>query len=169
VWVDNETIVVTLTGIGGLLPCMDLYTREQAAPNPFRVVDVEGTAWDPLIIAGNDAVPSSNFARYLIDFQKQGAAGWVTLVDSADPVPGRLDPVGVGVLQSWDLSMLDAPSNALLPPADQLPADQLLDPNESCAYLVRLRAWDRTLLNDGSSVHWSEDFFPVKIINSPLP
>jgi hypothetical protein len=162
-WVDNHPITVELTGVAGLPPCMDLYTRENAAPNAFRTVDVNGTAWDELIVPGDTSVPSNNFARYVLDFQKQGAASWATLVDSATSVPAAGDPVGVGVLASWDLSSVDSATNPL-----GLPADQLLDPDEACSYVLRLQAWDKTLVSE-STVHYSWDLFPVKVINSPLP
>jgi hypothetical protein len=163
VWIDNHPIVGEITGVGGLPPCMDLYTRENAAPNPFRTVDVDGTAWDELIVAGDTSVPSNNFNRYTLEFQKQGAAGWGLLADSTTSVPAAGTPVGVGVLASWDLSTVDSASNPLM-----LPADQLLAPDEACTYLLRLRVWDHTLVSESSS-HYDEDFFPVKVINSPLP
>jgi hypothetical protein len=163
VWVDNEDIQVVLSGVGGLLPCMDLYTRETAAPNAFRTVEVEGTAWDELIVAGDTSVPSNNFNKYVLEFQKQGAAGWAVLADSATSVPAAGTPVGVGVLANWDLGAVDRTTNPL-----GLPNDQLLDANEACTYLLRLRAWDHTLVSE-STTHHGEDFFPVKIINAPQP
>ena len=164
VWVDNEDVEAAITGIGGLLPCMDLYMKEKTPPHGFRTVDVEGTAWDSLIVATDPNAPSDNFGQYILDFQKQGASGWQVLETSTSPVPARPSPVGVGVLKTWDLKTLDRPSNP-----GGYPLAQLLHPNESCAYVVRLRVWDRTLVGDTSNTHYDEKFFPVKIINAPEP
>jgi hypothetical protein len=164
VWVDNEDVVAAITGIGGLMPCMDLYMKEKTPPHGFRTVDVEGTAWDALIVAGDQNAPSENFDEYVLDFQKQGAAGWQPFETSSSPVPARPALVGVGVLKSWNLRSLDRPSNP-----EGYPLDQLLNPNESCAYVVRLRVSDRTLVGDSSATHYDEKFFPVKIINAPEP
>ncbi|HET7463036.1 MAG TPA: hypothetical protein VFJ82_17415, partial [Longimicrobium sp.] len=163
VWIDNENMVVSLTGVGGLAPCQDLYTRQALPSTLFRTVQVNGTAWDELIVAGDTTAPSNNFRRYLLEFQKQGAASWETLVDSPTPVPAAGTPAAVGVLATWDLGSLDRDTGSA-----GYADDQLLSEGESCTYLLRLRAWDSTIVSESTS-HYGEDFFPVKIINSPLP
>lgn len=179
VWVDNEPIQVALTGLGGLPACTDLFTKEPGGA--FRTIGVDGTAWDALIDPGDPAKPTSdNFSHYVVQFQKQGAAGWVTLpaavpdaspasspqpdasawLTGSVPVPARPDPAGIGTLATWDLQSIDAASNPF-----SLPADQLLGPGEACTYLVRLIASDFTLVSE-STTHWDQDFFPVKVINA---
>lgn len=166
VWLDNHPIIVALTGVGGLPSCMDLYTREKAAPSPFRTVEVRGTAWDELIVGNPAVIPDNNFDHYLLDFQKQGAAGWVTLANSATSVPPAGDPVAEGVLATWNLATVDAASDPLNLGATQ--PDQLLQPNEACTYILRLQAWDTTLVSH-STVHYDWRLFPIKVINAPIP
>lgn len=159
-WVDNHDITVSLTGLGGLPACTDLFTQETAGV--FRTVAVNGTAWDELIVPGDTSVPSNNFDHYTVHFQKQGAAGWAQLIDSSTSIPAAGNPVGVGVLVDWDLQTVDAASNPL-----GLSADQLLAPGEACSYVLMLQAWDNTLVGE-STVHYHWDLFPVKIINAPI-
>lgn len=176
-WIDNEIVKAVITGIAGLAPCADLYTRTNAGA--FKTVNIEGTAWDQLIDPANLTKPTSdNFDKYVVDFQKQGAAGRVRLFHdlsaslvtpataptSTDPVPARPNPIGVGTLVSWNLQTVDAASNPM-----GLPAAQLLAPGEECTYNIILEVWDKTVVNEWT-VHWSGwVVFPIKIINSPEP
>jgi hypothetical protein len=165
-WIDNEREVAEITGIAGLLKCEDLYT--QNSDGTFKVVDIEGTAWDPLIDPGDTTTPTSdNFDRYEVKFKKQGAlSGEVELINSDSPIPPRSDPFGVGILAKWDLETLNAATNPL-----GLPADQLLEPGESCPYDIILRVYDLTVVNEiDPGYHYSGKItFPIKIINSPEP
>jgi hypothetical protein len=163
-WIDNEPIKAQITGIGGLAPCADLYMQTQ--PGVFRTVNVEGTAWDPLIEPGNLTQPTSdNFDRYTVRVAKQGIAGSILMIDSATPVPPRPNPYGIGTLLSWNLQTLDKPSNPLmLPPPLR---DHLLERGEECTFNVILEVWDKTIVNEGT-VHYSGlVLFPLKIINGP--
>lgn len=160
VWVDNEPIEAAIEGIAGLAPCTDLYTKD--AGGAFRTVDVEGTAWDELIVAGDLTQPTSdNFDRFELSFQKQGASGEVPLVNSNLPVPARPNPVGVDVLGQWDLQWLDAATNP-----QGLAADQLLAPGEACSYDLILRVWDKTVVNESTVHHSGKLTFPIKVINA---
>lgn len=162
VWVDNHPVQAAITGIGGLTPCADLYTQNPTSM--FKTVGVQGTAWDALIVPADLTQPTSdNFHHFTVQFQKQGAGGWVTLVDSPSPVPARPLPAGIGALASWNLQSVDAATNPL-----GLPADQLLLPGQECTYVVKLDVWDRTVVNEGT-VHYDWKVFPIKIINGPEP
>jgi len=158
-------VQAAITGIAGLPPCSDLYTQTNAGV--FKTVNIQGTAWDQLI---DPATPdftkptSDNFGNYAVAFQKQGAAGFAQLINSNTPVPPRPLPVGVGTLTPWNLQSVDAASNPLM-----LPADQLLELGQACTYTVVLQVWDTTIVNEGT-VHYSGlILFPIKIINGPEP
>ncbi len=164
-WIDNEREVAKIEGIAGLLKCEDLYT--QASDGTFKIVDIEGTAWDPLIDPADLTWPTSdNFDRYDVKFKKQGASSEVELITSNSPVPPRPAPVGVGILATWDLETLNAATNPL-----GLPADQLLQPGEFCPYDIILRVYDLTVVNEvDPSYHYSGKItFPIKITNAPEP
>ena len=163
VWVDNEPLHYAITGIAGLAPCADLYTK--TSTGMFKTVNVMGTAWDQLIELGNLAQPTSdNFDLYTVHFQKQSAAGLAPLISSVSPVPPRPQGLGVGVLTTWNLQSVDAATNP-----NGLPADQLLAPGQECVYNVILQVWDKTIVNEGT-VHYSGYVpFPIKIINGPEP
>jgi len=166
-WIDNEPIQGLISGLSGLPACDDLYTMNQGGM--FKTVNVEGYAWDELIEPGNLAQPTSdNFEHYTVHFAKQGVPGAVQLIDSASPVPPRPMPLAIGSLVSWNLQTLDALTNPLaLPPPL---SNHLLDRGESCTYNVILRAWDKTLVNNATTVHHTGPIlFPVKIINGPEP
>jgi hypothetical protein len=167
-WIDNEKEVAEVTAIdkdGVELPaCEDLYMKNTVGE--FRSVDIKGTAWDALIDPADPTIPTSdNFDRYVLKFQKQGAAGWEEIVTSNSPVPARPNPVGVGTLANWDLETLDAASNP-----NEYPADQLLIEGEYCTYTLKLWVYDRTIVNEHApDIHHEWDVFPIKIINSPEP
>lgn len=169
-WIDNEPIKLAIVGIGNQAPCSDMYTQTHAGI--FKTVDIRGYAWDQYIDTGDLATPTSNnFDRYQVHFLKQGAVSpEVLLIDSTDTVPARAavlpaETLSVGVLEAWDLQSLDAASNPM-----GLPADQLLGPGEACVYNVLLRGWDKTVVNEGT-VHGAGALvlFPIKIINGPEP
>lgn len=158
VWVDNEPISANISDIGNLPPCSDLYTKD--VDGAFKVVNINGTAFDPLIIAGDLSNPSDNFDHYRILIQKQGSAP-EEIYSSATPVPGRAPAPPSTNLYSFNLSWL----NTLL----HVPGDNKLLENEKCAFVFTLQVWDKTALNNNTSVHYNEWNFPVKIINSPQP
>jgi hypothetical protein len=163
-WVDNEPVMAQIAGIGGLPACTDLYTQDENAV--FKMVDIEGIGWDALIDPADTTSPTSdNFDHYDVSIQKQGAAGESALHSSTSTVPAaRTKPVAAGVLTNWNLESLNAPTNPM-----GWPADQLLEPGESCTYDIILRVWDKTVVNEGT-VHYSGKItFPIKIINSPEP
>jgi hypothetical protein len=164
-WIDNEPLHGAITGIGSLPPCSDLYTQTNAGV--FKTVDIDGTAWDQLIdpTTPDFTKPTSdNFAEFTVVFQKQGAAGFATLIDSPNPVPARPLPVGVGTLTPWDLRTVDATLNPL-----GLPADQLLAVGQACTYNVILQVWDSTIVNEDTTHYTGYILFPIKIINGPEP
>jgi hypothetical protein len=163
-WVDNEPIKAAITGIAGLPPCADLYTQHH--DGTFKTVNIQGTAWDRLIDPADLTRPTSdNFAHFTVNFQKQGAAGFALLIDSPNPVPARPLPLGVGTLTPWNLQTVDAATNPL-----GLPMDQLLAPGQECTYNVILYVSDSTVVNE-SGVHDTSPpiLFPIKIINGPEP
>ena len=160
VWVDNDWPTANIYNIGDLPSCSDLYTRVDAAN--FRVVDINGMAFDPLIIAGDLNNPSDNFDNYRITIQKQGAPKEQIKISSV-PVPGRTGPVSTNLF-SFDLRWLDLPSAA-----GPLTAANKLAPGESCAYVFTLYVRDKTVLNNATDVHHVEYDFPIKIINSVHP
>jgi len=131
-------------------------------------VNVNGTAWDQIIdISTPDYTKptSDNFANYTVTFNKQGATSSpAVLISSASPVPARPLPLGVGTLAPWNLQILDAASNPM-----GLPADQLLAPGEACTYDVILNVNDSTMVDENHNHAISPYTFPIKIINSPHP
>ena len=168
-WIDNEPVQAAITGIAGLPPCGDLYTQNNAGV--FQTVSVQGYAWDQLIdpTTPDFTKPTSdNFNYYTVTFQKQGAAEWIPLINSTSPVPARPNPLGVGILTSWNLQWLDAASN----PAS-LPADQLLAQGQECTYVVNVQAYDSTVVNEDTTHSCVPPAvgteFPIKIINGPQP
>ena len=165
-WIDNENVVGIITGIGGLPHCADLYT--QNSNSVFQTVNINGTAWDQIIdISTPDYTKptSDNFANYTVTFNKQGATSSpAVLISSASPVPARPLPLGVGTLAPWNLQILDAASNPM-----GLPADQLLAPGEACTYDVILNVNDSTMVDENHNHAISPYTFPIKIINSPHP
>jgi hypothetical protein len=169
VWIDNESVQAAIVGIGNQAPCSDMYT--QTPEGVFKTVDIRGHAWDDYIDRTDLTAPTSNnFDRYQVRFVKQGAVSpQVVLTTSANTVPPRAavlpaESLSTGTLTPWNLQVLDAASNPL-----GLPADQLLGPGEACVYVVILEAWDKTIVDEGS-VHYSGwKLFPIKIINGPEP
>lgn len=164
VWIDNEPVVAKIAGIAGVAACEDVYTKN--TEGNFKTVDIEGTAWDALIDPADTAQPTSdNFDRYEVKFQKQGAASEVQLIDSNSTVPAaRTKPVGVDVLTQWDLESVNASTNPM-----GLPADQLLAADESCTYDIILRVWDLTVVNEHTVHRSGKVTFPIKIINASEP
>lgn len=168
-WVDNEPIQADIVGIGNQAPCSDMYT--QTPEGVFKTVDIRGYAWDQYIDRNDLTAPTSNnFDSYQVRFVKQGAVSpQVLLINSTNTVPARAlalpaESLSTGTLTPWNLQVLDAASNPL-----GLPADQLLGPGEACVYIVILEAWDKTVVNE-STVHYSGwKLFPIKIINGPEP
>lgn len=160
-WIDNEPIQGKIDGVGAVGPCEDLYARD--ASGAYKTVEVRGTAWDALIDPSDvlTGTPTNdNFDRYEVKIQKQGAAGESLLHSATTPVPARPLPAGIGVLTNWDLSSLDAGTNPM-----GWPADQLLGPGESCTYDVILRVWDKTVVNEHTVHYTGKITFPIKIIN----
>lgn len=134
-------------------------------------MDIQGFAWDQLIdpTTPDFTKPTSdNFNYYTVTFQKQGAAEWITVINSTSPVPARPLPFGVGVLTAWNLQWLDAASNP-----HGLPADQLLALGQECTYVVNVQAWDSTVVDESTTHSCVPPFpgteFPIKIINGPHP
>lgn len=168
-WIDNEPIKAAIVGIGNQAPCSDLYT--QTAEGVFKTVEIRGHAWDQYIDRNDLSAPTSNnFDRYEVRFAKQGALSpQVQLINSSNTVPPRAavlpaESLATGTLTPWNLQVLDAASNPM-----GLPGDQLLGPGEACVYNVILEAWDKTVVDEGT-VHWSGwVLFPIKIINGPEP
>jgi hypothetical protein len=171
VWIDNEPIQATIVGIGNQAPCSDMYT--QTPEGLFKTVDVRGYAWDEYIDRNDLTAPTSNnFDSYQVRFLKQGAVSpAVLLISSSNTVPPRAvfpapaEILATGTLTPWNLQVLDAASNPL-----GLPADQLLGPGEACVYNVLLEAHDKTIV-DENHVHQTPGWvlFPIKIINGPEP
>jgi hypothetical protein len=159
VWVDNEPIAAVITDIGNLPPCADLYTKD--VDGAFKVVNINGTAFDPLIIAGDLTNPSDNFNQYRITIQKQGSPP-EEIYNSSTPVPARSGPASTNLF-SFDLTWLNTTAHT---PGVH---DNKLLPGESCAFVFRLWVSDKTMLNNATDVHHLEYDFPVKIINSNQP
>jgi hypothetical protein len=155
VWIDNQAIVGVIDGIQGVKPCEDLKLS-------MKRVHIEGEAYDPPIDATITPLvaPNDNFNYYRLWFRKQNAT---TPPVYREIPPGAITtPVGpgVGVLVDWDLTMLDAVTNPL-----GLPADQLLVRGEACPYTLRLYVRDKTHVNDTATPHYVYDNWPIKIVN----
>lgn len=168
-WVDNEPIQAAIVGIGSQAPCSDMYT--QTAEGIFKTVDIRGHAWDQYVDRNDLSAPTSNnFDRYQVRFVKQGALSpQVVLITSTNTVPPRAlalpaESLATGTLAPWNLQVLDAASNPM-----GLPADQLLGPGEACVYNVILEASDKTVVNEGTVHDSGWVLFPIKIINGPEP
>jgi hypothetical protein len=169
-WIDNEPVQAAITKIANLPPCADLYTQNSAGV--FQTVNVQGFAWDQLIDPTTPDLTkptSDNFNYFTVTFQKQGAAEWITLINSTSPVPARpATALAVGILTSWNLQWLDAATN----PAG-LPADQLLQQGQECTYVVNVQAYDSTVVDEGTTHYCVPPVpgteFPIKIINGPQP
>jgi hypothetical protein len=160
-WVDNEPIHAAITGIAGLSPCTDLFTKNSSGI--FNIVQINGTAWDQLIDLADATRPTSdNFSSYSVYFNKQGAvSGWQLLKHSTDPVPARPNPVGIGILTDWNLATLDLATNP-----DGRPVDQLLASGEGCTYDILLGVGDTTIVNEVTNHESPWITFPIKIINA---
>ncbi len=165
VWVDNELPTAAIYNIGSLPPCSDLYTKTWVDPgktiSKFKVLDINGMAFDPLIIGTDLNNPSDNFNFYQLTIKKQGLAGPEVIHTSNVTVPGRALP-GTNLF-TFDLSWLE--TNAHVP---GVPDNKLL-PDETCAYIFSLWVQDKTALNNATDVHHTHFDFPVKIINSVEP
>jgi hypothetical protein len=174
-WLDNREILVKLTGLA-ITGGADLDDCAQVKLSDFigKTADIKGRAWDPLILDIEPAwlEPNDNFDHYIVHFRKNGGPSWVTdgiiIGDNTLRVPNVLPalpapPNDVGVLANWNIvDALDAgpaPSPYVSPPYPKLYR------GEQCAYLIRLYARDKTLINDATDVHDREDFWPVCIIN----
>jgi hypothetical protein len=129
-----------------------------------------GTAYDPLIIAGDLSQPTSdNFNQYSVNILKQSAAVANNIITSSNPVPARPALSGVGTLASFNLANLDATQNAILNPGSPWNMDQLLTDGASCNYNFILYVSDKTLVSESDVHHISPYYFPIKIINSNEP
>ncbi len=168
VWVDNENIEGIITKIGSQPPCTDLYMRDKLGN--FKTIDILGTAYDPLIIPGNLAQPTSdNFDHYQVDILKQSAAAANTIISSSTPVPARPALSGIGTLASFNLANLDVTQNPILNPGAPWNIDQLLTNGASCNYNFILNVADKTLVSESDVHRISPYYFPIKIINSNEP
>lgn len=163
VWVDNEPIKAAITGIGGQAPCADLYT--QTHEGIFKTVQIRGFAWDQYIDPTDTTTPTSdNFDQYSVHFLKQSAATPALLISSTSPVPARPLPLAVDTLANWNLQSVDAATNPM-----GLPPDQLLAPGQACVYNVILQVNDKTVVNESTNHDSGWVLFPIKIINGPEP
>lgn len=170
VWLDNRNIDVRLTGLG-VTGGINLDDCEELRLSQFvgTTMDVKGRAWDPLILDSEPAwlVPNDNFDYYKVQFAKD-SGGYINIVQHSERVPNTLPalpaaPADVGVLVAWDIiGALDAgpaPSPYVAPPYPKLYR------GERCAYMIRLYARDKTLINDRADVHDAEDYWPFCIVN----
>ena len=168
VWVDNENIEGIITKIGSQPPCTDLYMRDKLGN--FKTIDILGTAYDPLIIAGDLTQPTSdNFNQYQVNILKQSAAAANTIITSSNPVPARPALSGIGTLANFNLANLDVTQNPILNPGAAWNIDQLLTDGASCNYNFILYVSDKTLVSESDVHHISPYYFPIKIINSNEP
>jgi hypothetical protein len=151
IWIDNQKVNGIIAGIKGVKHCQDLKLS-------MGKVNVEGIAYDPLIDNNlPKAYPNDNFNYFILRFKKQNALNY------SDIPPGAISTAigpNIGVLTNWDLPMLDAQTNPL-----HLPKDQLLARGEACPYDLWLGVFDKTQINDSTDVNHTWDSWPVKIVN----
>jgi hypothetical protein len=184
VWIDNKVFQGKVTSLRYHLETTDIAACTDILINngsgQARKLDVRGYATDPLIIAGDTTIPTSdNFGSYSVTFRKQGAADEFTIDASTLPVPDRATWSGApgdppvplpDILATLDLSWLDAGNPS---PVDAdgnlitIPDDQRLPRRESCTYNIILRGGDRTLVNENTNhtLPGGIYLFPVKIVN----
>ena len=175
VWLDNRNILVRITALtipGG----DDLKACDEVRLSTFvgTALEITGRAWDPLILNSvpDTEVPNDNFDYYSVTYKKDGAVtpstDGITIPDPHVRVPNVLPtlpaaPNDVGVLATWDIvTALDAgvaPDPYVAPPYPKLYR------GERCAYLIRLYARDKTLINDAGDIHDAEHSWPVCIMN----
>ena len=187
VWIDNRDIEgriweLGVAGGGGLSVCDEILMSQFVTPNPlnspgpFSKVNatINGRAWDPVILdsyllPGPTAdQPNDNFDKYVLDFKKNGEVTWVGIHTSSTRVPNILQeaplpalPANLAQLALWDIvGALDAGPPQIAP----APYPKIYR-GERCAYLIRLQVWDKTLLDDGGSVHYIPHDFPFCIMN----
>ncbi len=195
VWIDNREIqgqiwnLGIMDVVGGLGVCDEILMSQFVTPNPigppppagpFSKVNatINGRAWDPVILdsyllPGPTAdQPNDNFNQYVLDFKKNGAVDFLwpittrstrapnILQDAALPaLPANLAQLALPV--GWNIvAALDAG-----PPQPSPAPDPKIYRGERCAYIIRLRVWDKTTVGDGGSTHYIEHEFPFCIMN----
>jgi hypothetical protein len=175
VWLDNRDIQVKITGMaitggGSLDPCEELSLSQFSG----TTADINGRAWDPLILDTEPSwlKPNDNFDLYRLRFRKDGGA-YIPITTGTSRVPNELPalpapPNDVGVLTAWDIiGALDAgpaPTPYVPPPYPKIYR------GERCAYLLHLYATDTTRLSDTGDTHDGDDTWPFCIVNDlPTP
>lgn len=184
VWIDNKPACAMIR-IDAVPECSDIRMSQFAGNGDCAtpwVLPLVGIAYDEYI---DDALPlvrpNDNFGNYRVWVSKQGGSQVPIPIDSAigtcfhgtdrvgDPGtdcvacdPASPDPAAVfGKLADFDLRALDphcSPMASWTPPANlQIPR------GECCTYVFKLIVVDTTRI--GSSHHWAEALWPVKICN----
>ena len=163
VWIDNEDPTASITSIGGLAACADLYLSNYVG----TTAELRGVAWDPPIDpTAPQQAPNDNFDFYAMSFKKNGVAG-------SDPIPPATPstrvpnvwpgPLGIGadgVLANWDIvGALDGGAGPLPPGSHKLPRD------ERCAYVITLGVHDNTHVGDSGNHHDAYALYAINIIN----
>jgi hypothetical protein len=182
VWLDNRPIKGKITGLaiaGGetLGACDELLLSQFVTSNGTKVkMDIEGRAWDPLILNSykSKGNPNDNFDYYTLKFWKDGISipGQITPVEQTKRVPDALaeelppPPGDRGTLYSWDIvGALDAgpmPKVSSGSPPD--PGVQLFR-GQRCAYIIELYVCDTTRLDDTGTPHYRYNQWPFCIEN----
>ncbi len=182
IWIDNRVPVAWISRIeqeqNGTW--VDVSGCEPISKSKGANLRFLGVGLDPLILptptqpapAGPVTEPNNNFSTFALDYSEDGLSTFVTtgLTLSLPPgaplgsIPGTL-PIGTANIDSANgqtlidmASPVQAPSIAT---AGELGTWDIssLDP---CAYVVRLRVWDKTVVNAGGS-HYNEFFYAVTI------
>ncbi len=180
VWIDNRKIEARITALsisaGDILGICDELSLSQFISSGSKVdMDIEGTAWDPLILGSylDTLSPNDNFDRYHMHFKKDGAVAYTAIeTDKLISVPAVKNEsfaalaTQTGTLTSWDIvAALDGgPKPA--PNAPPLPAsDPKIYRGDRCAYIIKLYVRDTTHLSDTGNPHDKEFVWPFCIIN----
>ncbi len=179
VWIDNRGILVRITGLalaGGadLDPCARIQLSDFVIGGSKVDVEIKGRAWDPIILDTYPADrPNDNFHSYSLHFKKDGGVAWepIPIPDPTTPVPPDRQttlpapPNDIGVLAPWDIvGALDAGPEPPGPSPPPAPYPKIYR-GDSCAYLIRLYARDRTRLSDTAEPHDDDFYWPFCVLN----
>ncbi|UCB51591.1 MAG: hypothetical protein JSV10_06235, partial [Candidatus Zixiibacteriota bacterium] len=167
VWIDNKDIIGRITEVEGVAPCAVIHLKDFVGSG----INIKGLAWDPLIDEAFDhnLVPNDNFGGYDLKIFKQGVSTPYLIATSNARVPAaKTGPPGfpasadAGLLSTFDIATVLDEGN----PTPVQPPEIRIPRGEGCAYYLRLYVWDKTRLNDDSSIHHTWSYWPICVDNN---